>query len=244
MSETNEAIASLRSSIDVLHAIVAGIQAQVCTKVDTTAFSALDSRVTACEGKISELRTPVAAQSASVTDLGVSAKADCRAVSKLTSRITGERSGSSSVDQCQGGSPFFVVDGQVFANGTTIEDAAISPARLKVETDKLQIDHPVLDGYRVKLAVNEQGQYYVAGVGVGMSHVTSGLKLGPCLEEDVRRLLREELVGAGAEKAINERLGKIELNLVARKCREDAAKIIIEQRLAALESVVGSLKLG
>ncbi len=56
---------------------------------------------------------------------------------------------------------------------------------------------------------------------------------GPSLEKDVRRLFREELIGAGAEKAINERLGKIELDLLARKGREDAAKITTEQRLAA-----------
>ena len=92
--------------------------------------------------------------------------------------------------------------------------------------------------------MNEQGQYYVAGVGLGLSDVASELKLGPSLEKDVRRLFREELIGAGAEKAINERLGKIELDLLARKGREDAAKITTEQRLAALESVVGSLKLG
>lgn len=42
----------------------------------------------------------------------------------------------------------------------------------------------------VKVAVNEQG---------------------PSLEKDVRRLFREELIGAGAEKAINERLGKSSL---------------------------------
>ena len=129
--------------------------------------------------------------------------------------------------ESQGDSPFFVVDGQAFITAATIKDSAIDPARISV-----------------KVAVNEQGQYYVAGVGLGLSDVASELKLGPSLEKDVRRLFREELIGAGAEKAINERLGKIELDLLARKGREDAAKITTEQRLAALESVVGSLKLG
>ncbi|MEW9840515.1 hypothetical protein [Pseudomonas juntendi] len=99
MSQTDQAIASLRSSIEVLHAIVAGIQAQVGTKVDTTALAALNSRITACERKISVLGTPVTAQGTSVKDLGVPATADCHAVPELTSRITGESNSSASVDQ-------------------------------------------------------------------------------------------------------------------------------------------------
>ncbi len=264
-----------------------------------------DSRVTACEGRVAACGSQVTAQGAPIAALGHAvadpgSKAECTAVSRLTSRfasedestppvdrsgyITGEKLARQAMEEAVSraeadlalakrigsyecklsagtvkvtlaadvpsdeeikGEPLFVViDGQVFINNATLKDSAIDPARIKVESDKARSDHPVLEGYRVKLAVNEQGQYYVAGVGVGMSPVTSGLKLGPCLEEDVRRLLREELIGAGAEKAMNERLGKIELDLVTRKCREDAAKIIIEQRLAALESVVGSLKLG
>ncbi len=99
--------------------------------------------------------------------------------------------------ESEGDSPFVVIDGQVFITEATIKDCAIDLARFKVETDKLRIDHVVLDGHRVNLAVNEQGQYYVAGVGLGMNPVTSGLRLGPSLEEDVRRLLREELKPGG-----------------------------------------------
>ncbi len=95
------------------------------------------------------------------------------------------------------GEPFVVIDGQTFIDKATVKDSVIDPARFKVETGKLRIDHVVLDDYNVKIAVNEQGQFYVAGVGLGVSQVTSSLKLGPGLEEDVRRLLREELKPGG-----------------------------------------------
>lgn len=309
MSETNETIASLRSSIEALHSLAVTLQMQVSGKADASAVSALASRVAACEGRIAACDSqvtaqgaPITAQARAVSSLSGTVTAESNAVSMLTARVAGQsesvptvdrsgyitgekparqameevfsrakgvlalaqRIGSfectlpegtvkctlgtevvSSDDQAsQGESPFVGIDGQVFISGATIKDAAIDPACLKVETDKLRIDHAVIDGYRVILAVNEQGQYYIAGVGLGASTVANGLRLGPSLEEDVRRLLREELIGAGDEKAINERLGKIELDLMARKGLEDAAKIIIEQRLAALESVVGSLKLG
>ena len=299
MSETNEAIASLRSSIEALHSFGVTLQMMVSSKAEASFVSELASRVTACEGRVAACGGQVAAQGAPIAALGHAVaspgnKADSTATEMLTSRVTGQSDHSGYVtgekparqameevvsraeadlalakrigsyecklsagtvkvtlaadvpsdEQIKGEALFVVIDGQVFINNATLKDSAIDPARIKVESDKARSDHPVLEGYRVKLAVNEQGQYYVAGVGIGVSPVTSGLKLGPCLEEDVRRLLREELIGAGAEKAMNERLGKIELDLATRKCREDAAKIIIEQRLAALESVVGSLKLG
>ncbi|GEM_PF-925516 len=124
------------------------------------------------------------------------------------------------------GSPFVVIDGQVFITDATVKSAVVDP-----------------DKFEVRIEIDDEGHCYVAGVGIGRNPVTSSLKLGPCLEQDVRRLLLDELISTGSEKAISERLGKIELELVAWKGREDAAKIIIEQRLAALESVVGSLKL-
>lgn len=97
----------------------------------------------------------------------------------------------------EGDSPFVVIDGQVFITEATVESAAVTSSCIKVESDKPGSDHVVLDGYKVKLAANKQGQYYVAGVGLGMSPVTSGLRLGPSLEEDVRHLLREELKPGG-----------------------------------------------
>ncbi|MCK2118342.1 hypothetical protein MYW52_22950 [Pseudomonas juntendi] len=78
MSQTDQAIASLRSSIDALNAMVAGLQAQAAGKADASDVTSLAIRVSFCEGRIAPLGSPLAAQGA--------------AVSALTSRITGEAS--------------------------------------------------------------------------------------------------------------------------------------------------------
>ncbi|MDD1981364.1 hypothetical protein [Pseudomonas asiatica] len=331
MSETNEAIASLRSSIDVLHAIVAGIQAQVCTKVDTTALAALNSRVTACEGKIPELGTPVAAQGRAVTGLTstitreASAREDAddalcthigalscnlqdnraaaRATSTLATRVTSAEEPTLEVDpgkaieplhmgkvtfygesarairdaqevlraagagqlevvkrESQGDSPFFVVDGQAFITAATIKDSAIDPASFKVKTDKVRIDHAVIGGYRVNLAVNEQGQYVAVGLGIGIQDAEqpkafsaddllnqiraqiSESKLGTELADRVA--LIEQSVGkqGGENGAVHDRLVAIELGLTAQKGINDAARVRIDQRIDALQAQVDNLQ--
>lgn len=243
MSETNETLVSLRSSIEALHARLDVLHAQVAAKADTSAVSALSSRVTSCEGHVAAAGSQVAAQSVTTTALGNAVaspgnKADSVAVEMLASRVTGQSNHSGYVT---GEKPARQAMEEVFSRaeadlalakrigsfecklpeGTvkatlaaetpsdeganeisdvTVKDSVIDPAPFKVEAGKLRIDHVVLDDYNVKIAVNERGQFYVAGVGLGVSQVTSGLKLGPGLEEDVRRLIRGELAGSGADQ--------------------------------------------
>ncbi|WP_059395527.1 hypothetical protein [Pseudomonas putida] len=78
------------------------------------------------------------------------------------------------------GDPFFVIDGQPFDNKATVESAAIDPCT-----------------YSLKVTMGDDGRFYIAGVGIGVSTVASELNLGPSLEKDVRRLLREELQPGG-----------------------------------------------
>lgn len=78
------------------------------------------------------------------------------------------------------GDPFFVVDDQAFITKATVESAAIDPCT-----------------YSLKVTMGDDGRFYIAGVGVGVSTVASELNLGPSLEKDVRRLLHEELQPGG-----------------------------------------------
>ncbi|MEX5319489.1 hypothetical protein WCE04_09035 [Pseudomonas shirazica] len=219
----------------------ASAMAVAATKADDSAVAALAARVTACEGQVTASGSQVAPQGVPIAALGHAvadpgSKAECTAISRLTSRfasedestplvdhsgyVTGEKPARQAMEevfsrakadlalakrigsfeckfpegtvkatlaadvpsdeQIKGEALFVVIDDQVFISNATIKDSVIDPARISV-----------------KVAVNEQGQYYVAGVGLGASRVTSGLKLGPDLEEDVRRLLREELKPGG-----------------------------------------------
>lgn len=78
------------------------------------------------------------------------------------------------------GSPFVVIDGQVFITDATVKSAAIDPCT-----------------YSLKVTMGDDGRFYIAGVGIGVSTVASELNLGPSLEKDVRRLLRDELKPGG-----------------------------------------------
>lgn len=210
-----------------------------------------DHRVTACEGKVSELGAPITAQGHAITSLSntithetssrVSAdnalathigalscnlqdnRADARATSFLTTRIASAEESTLEIDPGQTfeplrigtvvfrgeaarqiraaqtvlraagagqlevvkranepGEPFVVIDGQVFIAKSAVESAVTNPSQ-----------------YTVKLTMNEQGHYCFAGIGFGESTVASELKLGPSLEADVRRLLRNELQPGG-----------------------------------------------
>ena len=79
----------------------------------------------------------------------------------------------------QGEKPF-VVDARAVITKATVESAAIDPS-----------------SYSLKVAMGDDGRFYIAGVGVGVSTVASELNLGSSLEKDVRRLLREELQPGG-----------------------------------------------
>ncbi|WHL26265.1 hypothetical protein QJS63_15255 [Pseudomonas juntendi] len=85
MSETNETIASLRSSIEVLHSLAVTLQMQISSKAESSFVAELASRVTACEGRVAACGSQVAAQGASIAAQG-------RAVTALTNTITHETS--------------------------------------------------------------------------------------------------------------------------------------------------------
>ena len=78
------------------------------------------------------------------------------------------------------GEPFVVIDAQVFITKAALESSVTDPCP-----------------YSLKVTMGEDGRFYIAGVGVGVSTVANELKLGPSLENDVRRLLREELKPGG-----------------------------------------------
>lgn len=225
--------------------------AQAIRDLILEAKAPLSSSVTACEGKISELGTPVAAQGCTVTALRNTIthessaresadealathigalscnlqdnRADARATSFLTTRIASAEESTLEIDPGQTveplrigtvvfrgeaarqiraaqtvlraagagqlevvkranepGEPFVVIDGQVFIANSAVESAVTNPSQ-----------------YTVKLTMNEQGHYRFAGIGFGDRTVASELKLGPSLEADVRRLLRDELQPGG-----------------------------------------------
>ncbi|TCT95650.1 hypothetical protein [Pseudomonas sp. LP_4_YM] len=96
------------------------------------------------------------------------------------------------------GSPFVVIDGQVFIPDATIKSATLNPVELKV-----------------RIEVDEKGRYYAAGLGVGvgeseygkaltaggMMEYISGLinesALGSSLHEKVTQVIRDELKPGG-----------------------------------------------
>ncbi|MFR0673150.1 hypothetical protein ACLUUI_05825 [Enterobacterales bacterium AW_CKDN230030176-1A_HGKHYDSX7] len=83
--------------------------------------------------------------------------------------------------------PFQITaDGHVY-----ISEAVVGKAKVNA----FAVDH---SQYSVKLALDGEGRYYVAGVGLGVDHlVTPETRLGAGLEEDVRRLLRAETKPGG-----------------------------------------------
>ena len=202
------AISSLSASLSNLQVQVGALSSQVATKADATAVSALSSTVTGEGGHATAL-----------TNRG----ADARATTTLTSRVTSYETADLLIDAGQAveplrmgkvvfhgetarqiraaqtvlreagagqlevvkranepGEPFVVIDGQAFITKAAVESPGIN-----------------LRPYSLKVTMSEDGRFYIAGVGVGVSTVASELKLGPSLENDVRRLLREELKPGG-----------------------------------------------
>ncbi|WP_146109511.1 hypothetical protein [Pseudomonas fulva] len=96
------------------------------------------------------------------------------------------------------GSPFVVIDDQVFITGAMIKSATLNPVEFKV-----------------RLEVDDKGQYYAAGLGVGvaesdygkaleagqaMEYISGLVKesaLGSSLHEQVRQVIRDELKPGG-----------------------------------------------
>ncbi|MCZ9639620.1 hypothetical protein [Pseudomonas putida] len=217
------AIASLQSSVTRLQAGLANLQAEVFGEVGATPLTALTSTV-ASEAVARESSGAVVA--ARIGILGCDTRDDraaASATSFLTSRITsaedpelhvkpgeaiellrmgtvvfyGESArairNAQEVLRAAGagqlevvkrsnepGESYIVIDGQIFIAKSTVESAARYPGK-----------------FEVMLSQNEQGHYHVAGVGLGDRKIASSLGLGPGLEDDVRRLLRDELKPGG-----------------------------------------------
>lgn len=214
------AIASLQSSVTRLQAGLASLQAEVFGKAGVTALtSTITSEAVARESSDAVVAARIGILGCDTRD----DRAAASATSSLTSRVTsaedpelhvkpdeaveplrmgkvvfcGESArairaaqealraaGAGQLEVVkranEPGEPFVVIDGQIFIAKSTVESAARYPGK-----------------FEVMLSQNEQGQYHVAGVNLGDSKIASSLGLGPGLEDDVRRLLRDELKPGG-----------------------------------------------
>lgn len=122
------------------------------------------------------------------------------------------------------------------------------------------------DRFAVTMAKSANGQYVCTGVGLGIDPAQGETKDGHDLKRAIEKgdateilsliagqiartelsqALREEIAkDAGKQnECLVQRLEKLSLEILAAKGESDAAKILIEQRLAAIESAVGLLEL-
>ncbi|PLV13062.1 hypothetical protein [Pseudomonas guariconensis] len=122
------------------------------------------------------------------------------------------------------------------------------------------------DRFAVTMAKSANGQYVCTGVGLGIDPAQGETKDGHDLKRAIEKgdateilsliagqiartelsqALREEIAkDAGKQnECLVQRLEELSLEILAAKGESDAAKILIEQRLAAIESAVGLLKL-
>jgi hypothetical protein len=234
MSETEKAIASLRSSIDALHSLVAGVHAQVSAKAESSIVADLSTRITSCEGRITTLGSPVTAQGHAVTALtsrintgnapvversslainlgeaieplrmgGVTFYGESARVIRDAQGVL-QAAGAGQLEvvkrESREGSPFFVVDGQVF----------ISEAEIKAPIDAGQL----LGELTKQIAES---------------------KLGASLESRIAEIEKGRSKQGAENRALHDRLTALELDLVASKGRADAEHVRAEQRLDALE---------
>jgi len=197
MSETNETIASLRSSIEALHSLIVTLQMMVSSKAEASFVSELASRVTACEGRVATCGSQVAAQGAPITALGHAvadpeSKAECTAISRLTSRCASEDESAPLVDQSG------YVTGEKPARQAMEEVVSRAGADLELAKRIGSYECKLSAGtVKVTLAADGPSDEEMKGISNATIKGSSGLKLGPSLEEDVRRLLREELKPGG-----------------------------------------------
>lgn len=256
MSQTDQAIASLRSSIDALNAMVAGLQAQAAGKADASAVASLAIRVSSCERRIDVLGSSVTDQGTSVSALsnritgeasaradadmelaqrigsvqwdlsGAAASATCTLSSRRFSEGAAElhikpeeaveplrmgkfvfhgetarqirvaqtvlrQAGAGQLEVVkranEQGEPFVVIDGQVFVSDAMVKGAVVDP-----------------DRFKVRLEVDEKGQYYAAGFGVGLkdSPYDKALDATGVLEY-ISGLVRKSQLGTELEKRLS-----------------------------------------
>lgn len=218
MSEPEQTIASLRSSIDSLRAMTVGLQAQAAGKADASAVAALSTRITSCEGRVAALGSSVAAQGPAVT--------------KPTSRVTSEHEARAHADtalakrigsvQCFASAPAELhvepdeaVEplrmGKVVFHGETaraIRDAqavlkSANVGQLEVVKRANEAGEPFveIDGqvfineaeinsttFEVKLVRGANGQYHAADIGLGVEQAAGSAAKAPV---DAGQLLSE-----------------------------------------------------
>lgn len=174
-------IASLQAAVGSLQAQVHSLHARISGKADVTAIDGL----TSCVNKREDTDLLIDASQAvqplrmgKVVFHGETARQIRAAQTVLRQAGAGQLEVVKRANEL--GDPFVVIDGQVFISKATVESAAVGPGP-----------------YSVKVALSNDGRFYVAGVGIDASIAASELKLGPSLENDVRRLLREELQPGG-----------------------------------------------
>lgn len=136
-------------------------------------------------------------------------------------------------------SPFVVVGDQVFISEATIKSVTLNPVEFKV-----------------RLEVDEKGQYYAAGIGVGVEQAAGSAAEAPVdpglLLREIAKQIIESEIGAdlrsriaeiekagsnqGAEnRSVNDRLTSLSLDLVTAKSHTD-------QRIEALQAQLDNLQ--
>lgn len=182
INNTISSEASARVSAD--DALTTHIGALTCNlqdhRADTSATCFLTTRVVSAED--SKLETSSSKPVESLILGGVTFyRESARAIRDVQEVLRAAGAGQLEVVKrdSQGEKPF-VVDARAVITKATVESAAIDPS-----------------SYSLKVAMGDDGRFYIAGVGIGVSTVASELNLGPSLEKDVRRLLREELQPGG-----------------------------------------------
>ncbi|MDG9890579.1 hypothetical protein [Pseudomonas juntendi] len=165
-------------------------------------------------------------------------------VTAIRGTITNEASARVNADNALA-TPFVVVDGQVFICQAAIDSLLYvkDPARFKV-----------------KLSVNEQGQYVAAGIGIGVQDAEqpkrpsvndlldqikaqiSEAQLATDLESRIALLEQGQAKQGGENRAVNDRLTVVELNRVSQKGLDEAAAVLTAQRIDALQAQIEILQ--
>lgn len=226
MSQTDQSIASLSSSIGVLHSLIAGIQAQAAEEATrrSQADDALAQRIgsvqcglasvadasatcTLTSRKCSEGSAEVHIKSGEAIELlrigkfvfhGETARQIRAAQTVLRQAGAGQLEVVKRANE--NGEPFVVIDGQVF-----LSQAAIDEGRFAIDSSQ----------FKVRVEQAENGHYYAAGCGLGVTESDYGKALeagrvmeyisglvkdsamGSSLHEQIRQVIRDELKPGG-----------------------------------------------
>ncbi|WP_313740484.1 hypothetical protein [Pseudomonas sp.] len=250
MSETEQAISSLRSSIDALHSFNVTLQTMASSKAESSFVSELASRVTSCEARVAALGSSVEAQGPAVSTLTSRVATECEA------RAHADTALAARVDfiQCVANSP---------AELHVKPEEAVEPLRMGMAVFHGETARAIRDAQAVLKAANvgqlevvkranEAGKPFVVIDGqvfISDASIKSGdfvvksapVDPGQLLSEIAKQVIESE-VGAdlgsriaeiekagasqGAEsRALHDRLQALELSLVALRGQLDAARV-------------------